>query len=123
MPTDLQDRSDVEALVRGFYEVVRQDSLLAPVFDAAIGDDWNAHFPVLFDFWDQILFGARVYNGQPMEVHQALHRQYPLTQAHFDRWLAIWEANLDRRFEGPIAETARSRARSIRQLMAFKVLG
>jgi len=123
MRMDLQNRDDVETLVRGFYDLARADTLLGPVFEGAIGDDWDQHFPLLFDFWEQILFGTGNYQGQPMQVHKALHQRFPLRQAHFDRWLELWEQNLEVRFAGPHAETARLRARSIRQLMAFKVLG
>jgi hemoglobin len=43
-----------------------------------------------------------------MDVHRRVHQRIPLTQAHFDRWLALWRDSVDRRYAGPSAEQAKA---------------
>lgn len=86
------DEAFVSALVDTFYARVRQDALLGPVFETAIGDDWDAHLAKLKDFWSAISLGTRRYNGRPMPAHLRLKG---LTPAHFQRWLALFRAVLD----------------------------
>lgn len=123
MPRTLSNRADIEHLVRRFYEAVRQDPLLAPVFNGVIGDDWDLHFPILFSFWEQVLLGTGDYRRNPMEIHMAFHQHFPLAKEHFERWLAYWEETVRREFAGPKAEEAIQRAQSIAGLMQLKILG
>ena len=43
----------IERLVRGFYAKVRQDAVLAPIFDARIRD-WEPHLEQMFAFWSSV---------------------------------------------------------------------
>ena len=86
------DEALVSTLVDTFYTRVRQDPLIGPVFEAAIGDDWDAHLAKLKDFWSAIALGTRRYNGRPMPAHLRLPG---LTPAHFRRWLALFRETLD----------------------------
>ena len=86
------DEALVSQLVDTFYGRVRQDPLLGPVFEAALGDDWDAHLAKLKDFWSAIALGTRRYNGRPMPAHLRLPG---LTPAHFQRWLALFRETLD----------------------------
>ena len=123
MRRDIQSREDIEHLVGSFYKEVRKDSLLGPLFDAVIGDDWEAHFPILFSFWEQVLLGTGDYRRNPMEVHKNFHRQFPLQKVHFKRWLDYWAQTVHREFSGPKADEAILRAQSIAGLMQLKILG
>ncbi|HET6632877.1 MAG TPA: group III truncated hemoglobin [Rhodanobacteraceae bacterium] len=75
----------VAALVDRFYEKVRADPLLGPVFDAVI-EDWDEHKRLLTSFWCTIVLRKGEYRGNPMGKHKPL----PIRSAHFDRWLALW---------------------------------
>ncbi|MEZ6010655.1 MAG: group III truncated hemoglobin [Hyphomonas sp.] len=86
------DEAFVSALVDTFYARVRQDDLIGPVFETAIGDDWDAHLAKLKDFWSAISLGTRRYNGRPMPAHLRLEGLTPL---HFQRWLALFSTTLD----------------------------
>jgi hemoglobin len=76
----------IEQLVRSFYERVRTDELLAPVFDARIRD-WEPHLAQMFAFWSSVALMSGRYHGAPMPKHVPL----PIDAAHFDRWLALFE--------------------------------
>jgi hemoglobin len=54
MKADILNRADVEKLITEFYAKVRQDALLAPVFQHV---DWPHHTPIIIDFWSSLLLG------------------------------------------------------------------
>ncbi|MDH5822237.1 group III truncated hemoglobin [Luteimonas sp. RD2P54] len=81
----LPGREDLARLVDRFYEKVRHDALLGPVFNAAI-DDWDAHKATLVEFWSSVTLGTGGYRGNPM----AAHRPHPIVDQHFAHWLALW---------------------------------
>jgi hemoglobin len=72
-------------LVDTFYERVRKDQLLAPVF-ARVGN-WDEHLARLRAFWSSVVLMFGRYHGLPMQAH------FPLSiePRHFDRWLALFE--------------------------------
>lgn len=91
--------ADIARLVDRFYERVRVDPELGPVFAPAV-DDWDEHKRLLTAFWCSVALGARSYRGNPM----AAHRPHPITAAHFGQWLALWEDTA--RAELPPAQAA-----------------
>ena len=74
-------------LVRSFYDKVRADPLLAPVFEARIGN-WEPHLQQMCAFWSSVALMSGRYHGSPMGKHLPL----PIDAGHFDRWLALFEA-------------------------------
>jgi hemoglobin len=80
------DEAAIARLVDTFYDRVRQDDLIGPVFNAAV-HDWPAHKRTLTDFWCSVALRANRYRGNPMGVHRALSG---IEEAHFQRWLALW---------------------------------
>jgi len=107
---DIGTRSDVARLVDAFYDRVRADNLLGPIFDDVAHVDWATHLPRMYDFWEAVLFGAATFKGDPLVVHAALSRQIPLTNGTFDRWVALFYATVDDLFAGPMADQAKLRA-------------
>lgn len=69
-----------------FYDKVRADSVLGPIFNSHI-HDWDHHLARLVDFWSSILRGAGRFTGAPMPKHIALPG---LTAGLFQRWLALF---------------------------------
>jgi hemoglobin len=108
------DEAMIERLVRAFYERVKLDPLLAPIFTEAV-EDWEAHIQTLCRFWSSVTLMTGRYSGRPMAAHAPL----PVERAHFLRWLALFEATA-RELCPPEAadlfvERARSIAESLRQ--------
>lgn len=85
--------AEIAALVARFYDRVRLDPALAPIFAAV--EDWDAHLARLRAFWSSVLLGTGAYKGDPFGVHL----RHPIEPHHFDAWLRLW------------AETARDVAR------------
>jgi hemoglobin len=83
----LLTEEQIAELVDTFYEKVRADQLLGPVFDGAIGDDWGPHLAKMKAFWSSVMLASGTYKGNPMMAHLALPR---LTRDHFERWLELW---------------------------------
>jgi len=80
------DAAMIKRLVDGFYERVRGDELLAPVFASRIVD-WGPHLERMYRFWDSVVLMSGAYLGRPM----ARHRPLPIDAAHFARWLELFE--------------------------------
>ena len=97
---DIVGRNEIELLVDSFYEVVRADGMLGPVFDQAAKVDWNEHIPKLCDFWETVLFRTGSYKGNPLAVHRHLAKDVGMGRAMFDRWLELFYQTMDLHFEG-----------------------
>lgn len=121
MKRDIENRADVELLVNRFYEKVREDQLLNPIFSDVAKIDWTHHLPRMYDFWSGILIGEFDYKGNPMVKHMDLDKLHRLEIHHFNRWLALWAQTLDELFEGQQANEALLRAEAIAATMQFKI--
>ncbi len=118
---DIGSRSDIICLVDEFYERVRQDDLIGPIFTDIARVDWSKHLPKMYAFWESVLFGVAGFTGNPMLVHYALAQRTPLTSREFDRWIELFHATVDDLFEGPTAEDAKRRASMIAGTMLYHV--
>jgi len=81
------DEPMIARLVDAFYDRVRADPLIGPVFAAQIRD-WGPHLEQMRLFWSSVALMSGVYHGRPMPKHLPL----PVDARHFDRWLALFEA-------------------------------
>lgn len=81
------DEAGLTRLVHLFYERVRDDAELAPVFDAAISD-WPHHLAKMVDFWSSVMLTSGRYKGNPMMMH--VKHKARITPELFQRWLALW---------------------------------
>ena len=106
--TDITGEEDIKILVDRFYETIREDDLLGPVFNDRVAD-WSKHLPTMYAFWGHMLFGQKGYQGNPM----AKHLDLPVDHAHFERWIALFIATVDKLFVGEKAEQAKGAAKSI----------
>ncbi len=110
---DLAGRDDVLALVTEFYGRAFEDRVLGPIFRDVARLDLATHLPVIADFWATVLFRAGTYRRNLLRVHLDLHERFPLTAAHFTRWLALWTDTVDGLFAGEKADLAKSQAERI----------
>lgn len=114
---DITTEADVRLLVDSFYAKVNHDALLGPVFNGFAHVDWPQHLPRMYDFWSGLLLGTARYQGRPFSKHLPL----PVGAAHFQRWLALFDATVNELFAGLKAEEAKVRARSIASLFEHRL--
>ena len=79
------DERLIAKLLRAFYDRVRVDPLIGPIFNERI-QDWEPHLARIGDFWSAVMLRTGRYQGQPMRLHLPL----PIDATHFDRWLEIF---------------------------------
>lgn len=116
------DDTRIRHLVERFYDRIRADAELGPVFEAAV-EDWEAHLSILTDFWCSVMLAAGRYKGNPLAVHGALPLPPERFEALFPRWLALWRATTAELFAPDIAalfaEKAERIARSLQAGLFF----
>ena len=124
MMNDIRNRSDVEQLIHAFYDAIRKDKELGPIFNTII-QDWEAHLKLLSDFWETNLFFVKGYKGSPQQVHIDVDQKmnHIISQEHFGRWLQIWFKTIDTLFQGDKAEAAKNRARKMSTALFLKIFG
>lgn len=105
----LETRAQLDSLLARFYERVRQDPLIGPVFNDVAKVNWEEHLPKIGDFWEQLLFEGKAYKGRPFPPHIPLS----LEAKHFERWLSLFFPTVDELHSGFKAEELKSRAYNI----------
>ena len=81
------DDAMLTRLVHGFYDRIRADPLLGPIFADHV-NDWGPHLAKMVDFWSSVALMTGRYHGAPMPKHLPL----PVDAEHFNRWLALFRA-------------------------------
>jgi hemoglobin len=95
------DEASIQAMVHRFYERVRADAELGPVFDAAITEaGWPAHLARMCAFWSSVMLATGRYSGNPVTVHRAVAGIAPDL---FPRWLDLFHATAASLFPPPLA--------------------
>jgi hemoglobin len=122
MKKDLKTHADVQLLVNSFYEKVKADPVIGPVFTEQFNVNWDRHLQTMYDFWENALFFTGDYAGNPIASHRRMHKKYPFRPEHFQAWLSLFTATVDEHFEGEKALLAKQRALSISTVMRIKVL-
>lgn len=112
--TDICNRNDIQILVNRFYDKVKLDPLLGPVFSHV---DWPNHLPIMYNFWSSMLLGDQHYHGRPLQRHLHL----AIDGTHFTRWLTLFTETVDENFEGAVATEAKMRGVSIAEIFQRKM--
>jgi hemoglobin len=114
---DIETTDDVRLLVDEFYGAIRADALLNPIFTDVAQVDWAEHLPKMYAFWNGLILGVPGYAGRPFPPHTVL----PVGREHFQRWVALFHATVDRHFSGPGAQRAKDAAASIAHTFAMRM--
>mgnify|MGYP001377657548 CR=1 FL=1 len=114
---DITTREDIELMVNSFYEKVRKDELLAPIFTERIPGSWDKHLDIMYRFWETVLLSKATYQGSPFNKHADMD----VGKQHFDAWVALFHQNIDEHFSGEKAEEAKWRAKTMAQLFQHKL--
>jgi hemoglobin len=110
VPASVIDDATIGRLVRAFYAKVRTDPDMGPIFEAAIGNDWDHHLERMTDFWSSVMLTSGRYSGNPMIKHV---RQKAIRPAHFVRWLALFEETANALFTPDCAVQFAAKAHNI----------
>ena len=109
---------DIAVLVPTFYDRVRKDPLLGPIFDGAISD-WPHHLAKLKDFWSSVMLTSGRYKGQPMAAHVRHERH--MSPAAFERWLKLWCETSEELLEPEAAKAFQDRAGRIAESLQMGI--
>ena len=112
---DLCTEEEIVQLVYGFYDKVRQDAVLGPIFYQHV-QSWDAHLPVMVDFWSSALRGTARFKGSPMAKHAALP---DLSIALFQRWLGLFRETTEALPNTALADKANELAKRIAQSLWY----
>ncbi len=114
---EIENREDVRLLVHTFYDKIRKDGFLGPIFEMHLEGKWPAHLEKLTDFWETNLFGVPKFRGNPQRAHAIVDRNidYGVTQEHFAHWVEMWHKTIDEMFVGGRAERAKMAAERMAQ--------
>lgn len=86
---------NIRELVYAFYDRVREDATLGPVFEDALAGRWEIHLPKMCRFWASLVLGSKAYRGNVQQVHQPLTGIEP---HHFSRWLYLFLDTVEARY-------------------------
>ena len=111
------DEAMIKDVVHTFYERVREDELLGPIFNSRVGD-WGEHLAKLCDFWSSVLLMTGRFKGSPMQAHAAISE---IDQAHFARWLALWRQTVQELAPAPAAELFIAKAEMIAESLQLGI--
>lgn len=79
--------AQIDRVVAAFYEKVRCDPVLGPIFQEKV-EDWPEHEVKITAFWRNAILFERSYSGNPMRAHMAAGT---VKAAHFPVWLDLFD--------------------------------
>ena len=116
MPSaELCTEEEIVELVYGFYDRVRQDTVLGPIFQNHV-KDWDTHLGVMEEFWSSLLLKTDGYQGNPMGKHLSLSH---IQASHFEQWLRLFKETCEERDNQAMAELAMEYAQRIARSFWF----
>lgn len=102
----IETRVQIIQIVDSFYNKVRADELIGPIFNDVAKVDWDEHLPKLYNFWEDLILGSENYVGRPFPPHVLLD----LKPEHFERWLKLFIGTIDQKHSGLKADEMKNRA-------------
>ena len=117
---DIKTTQDIEILVNAFYDKVKA-SAIGFCFNALSQANWEKHLPKMYIFWESVLFATVKFDGNPMGAHYPINEMAAMEKHHFETWLRLWKKAIDENFSGEIADSAKTKAENIANLMAYKM--
>nr|WP_306265340.1 group III truncated hemoglobin [Pararhizobium sp. IMCC3301] len=88
----------ISLLVDRFYDRVRSDRELSPLFVRHMSRDWPGHLSSMKAFWRSVLLRTGEYKGKPVPAHA---RMQDVSTENFVRWLELFGATVREVFAPP----------------------
>ena len=76
MKKDISDIEDIKLMVNAFYDQIRENEVLGPIFNGIIQDRWPQHLEKMYTFWQTILLEEHTYFGSPFPPHAKGRRSH-----------------------------------------------
>jgi hemoglobin len=112
-------KTHIENLVTHFYQRVQKDDLLSPVFNDTARVDWEHHIPLLCKFWNNIMLKTNEYHGNAYLKHVLIGQQVEIQEAHFARWLALFQEEAAKHLPAEAAKEIVEKATLIAQSLKY----
>jgi hemoglobin len=112
--------ASIRRMVDTFYDSVRKDDMLGPVFENALHGQWESHMPRMYDFWSTVLLGSGRFQGNVFGKHMALPG---ITKEHFVRWLGLFNATITQMYDEDTAQPILEVAGRIAESLQFGFFG
>lgn len=117
MVKEIETIDDIKKLVDNFYGRIREDEILADIFNKIIQNRWPEHLEKMYRFWQTVLLEEHTYNGSPFLPHA----QLPVNKEHFEKWLTLFYATVDEYFIGELADRAKWQGERMAQMFNMKI--
>jgi hemoglobin len=117
MKQDILNIEDVKLLVNSFYDKIKTDKVLGPIFNERIQGRWPEHIEKMYRFWQTVLLGEHTYFGSPFPPHA----QLPVGHEHFLKWMELFNPTVDELFTGEKATEAKWRAAKMAEMFEIKI--
>ncbi len=128
---DVEQRSDLEVIIKKFYERVLVDPIIGFIFVNIVKVDLETHLPVIINFWSDVLFkqpllnnkdsNNKLYQGNLLNKHLQVHSLIALKPGHFTRWLYLFNEAVDENYSGENSELIKERAEAIAQSISAAI--
>lgn len=102
--------AQIAEFVDRFYDDVRANPRLGPIFSREIDGHWDAHLDKMKAFWRSVLLRTGEYKGQPVPVHL---RIADIATDDFAEWLSLFTVVSSRVFHPEAAPLVDEAARRI----------
>lgn len=109
---------EIKNLVYSFYDKVRADTELAPIFNDVIRDNWTTHLEKMCDFWSSSMLMTNRYHGNPMIKHMQVESIKP---EHFKKWLELFRETTKEVFKDDVAKQFDTRAERIAEALQSRL--
>ncbi len=117
MKKDIENINDIKLLVDTFYGFIREDEMLAGIFNSKIEDRWPEHLERMYTFWQTVLLDEHTYYGSPFLPHAKL----PISKEHFMHWISLFNKTIDELFLGETATKAKWQAERMAEMFHSKI--
>ena len=102
---DIRTEGDIKTLVDSFCQKVRDDEVLAPVFNAVARIHWPYYLTSMYQFWSSTLLTHAPAHGEAVPKNLV----FPTTGPHAQRWSKLFQRTVTDHFAGLKAEEAKAK--------------
>lgn len=118
---DLKNKEDIIVIINAFYDRIKKDALLGPIFNEIANVNWEHHLPIMYDFWAFTILNEGTYARNVMTPHFVLNEKIKLLPEHFNQWIVLFNETIDTRYHGENATAMKQRAHIISETLKYKL--